>query len=99
MMWLEVIHVRVAEQEFDRLTPIFTQIIAEIRENGSCRKVHMFKRALLETDVCLHLYHDSENAATAGSPVGLHLAAALKPFGMVNHTVWMSSDHVHYDDR
>jgi hypothetical protein len=92
MMWLEVIHVRVADQELDRLIPIFTQLIDEIRENESCRKVKLFRRALLKTDVCLHLYHDSENSQDTGSSVGLHLAAALKQFGMVNHTVWMVSD-------
>ena len=93
MMWLEVIHVRVAEPELDRLLPIFTQLIDEIREKESCRKVRLFRRALLKNDVCLHLYHDSENAHDAGSSVGLHLAVALKPFGMVNHTVWMASNH------
>lgn len=94
MMWLEVIHVRMSEQELDRLNPIFTQLIDEIRENESCRKVKLFKRALLETDACLHLYHDSENVQNTGSPVGLHLAAALKPFGMVNHTVWLADDQM-----
>ncbi len=91
-MWLEVIHVRVADQELGRLMPIFRQLIDEIRENESCRKVKLFRRALLDTDVCLHLYHDSENSQDPGSPLGLHLAAALKPFGLVNHTVWMVSD-------
>ena len=90
-MWLEVIHLRAAEKELDRLIPIFTQLLDEIREKESCRKVELFRRAHLGTDVCLHLYHDSKNLQDCGSAVGLHLAAALKPFGMVNHTVWTAS--------
>lgn len=92
MMWLEVIHVRAADRERKRLPAILVQLIDEVREKKSCRKVKLFRRALLNTDVCLHLYHDSENLQDTGSPIGVHLAAALKPFGMVNHTVWKASD-------
>ncbi len=88
MMWLEVIHLRVTDQDYERLIPTFTQLLDEIRENESCRIVKLFRRALLETDVCLHLYHDSRDAEDGGSPVGLRLVDALKPLGMVNHTVW-----------
>ena len=88
MRWLEVIHVRVTDQEYDRLIPIFMQLLDEIREKENCRKVKLFRRAQIETDVCLYLYHDSQNADDAGSPVGLSIADALKPFGMVHHAVW-----------
>ncbi len=94
MMWLEVIHVRVTDQECDRLLPIFTDLLKEIREKENCKKVQLFRRALLKNDVCLHLYHDSENAGVEGSPVGLHLATMLKPFGMVNHTVWTEKEQM-----
>ncbi|RZW23632.1 MAG: hypothetical protein EX260_04525 [Desulfobulbaceae bacterium] len=88
MMWLEVIHLRVTDQDFERLMPTFTQLLDEIREKESCRKVKLFRRALLATDVCLHLYHNSHDADNGGSPVGLRLVDALKPLGMVYHTVW-----------
>ena len=91
-MWLEVIHLRVAMQEQDRLLPMLRQLIDEISEKEHCHKVRLFKRALIETDVCLHLYHDSDKELVDGSPVGLRLTAALKPFGMVNHTVWLAGE-------
>jgi len=89
-MWLEVIHLRVTEQERERLRPMLLQLIDEIRKKEECRKVKLFRRARIETDVCLHLYHDSKESQADGSQVGLRLIAALKPFGMVNHTVWMA---------
>jgi hypothetical protein len=92
MIWLEVIHVRVTDKEYDHLIPVFTDLMDEIREKQSCKKVKLYRRALLKNDVCLHLYHDSENAHLEGSPVGLHLAAMLKRFGMVNHTVWEQNE-------
>ena len=89
MKWLEVLHLRTAEQESDRLMHLLRQLITEIRVHRTCREIKMFKRALLETDVCLHLYHDTDSIETTGSLVGLHLARELKAFGMLNHTVWM----------
>jgi len=88
MRWLEVIHLRVTDQDYERLMPIFTELRNEIREKESCLLVKLFRRALLETDVCFHLYHDSHDAEDGGSPVGLRLANALKPLGMVHHRVW-----------
>ncbi len=88
MNWLEVIHLRVTDQDYERLMVTFTQLLDEIRQKESCRKVKLFRRAQLETDVCLHLYHDSHDPGDGGSPVGLHLVDALKPLGMVHHTVW-----------
>lgn len=94
MMWLEVIHVRVKDQECDRLIPIMKDVLLEVREKRTCEKVKFFSRALLNNDVCLHLYHDSENAGVQGSPVGLRLATMLKTFGMVNHTVWTENEQL-----
>lgn len=88
MRWLEVIHLRVTDQDYERLMVTFTQLLDEIRKKESCQKVKLFRRAQLETDVCLHLYHDSHDPGDGGSPVGLRLADALKPLGMVHHTVW-----------
>ena len=92
MRWHEVIHLRVIDQEYDRLISIFTQLLDEIHEKERYLKVKLFRRAQIETDVCFHLLHESNNAEVAGSPVGLRLAEALKPFGMVNHTVWTQID-------
>jgi hypothetical protein len=94
MRWHEVIHLRVIDQEYERLIPIFTQLLEEIREKENCLKVKLFKRAQIETDVCFHLLHESDNAEDTGSAVGLRLADALKQFGMVNHTVWTQIDQM-----
>lgn len=92
MRWHEVIHLRVIDQEYDRVIAIFTQLLEEIEEKEKSVKVKLFKRVQIETDVCLHLLHESNNDEVAGSAVGLRLVEALKPFGMVNHTVWSQID-------
>ena len=92
MRWLEVIHLRVAVRDLEHMLPVFKQLIVEIREKENCGEVMLFRRALVETDICLHLYHDSARQLAAGSPVGERLAAALKPFGLVNHTVWLAGE-------
>jgi len=93
-MCLEIIHLRVTAPDLDRVVPLFLELIEEIREKKHCRKVKLYKRALVETDVCLHLYHSNNQDLVDGSPVGVRLAAALEPFGMVNHTVWLSGEDI-----
>ena len=91
MKWLEVIHLRSAEQDPERLTEFLDQIIDEINgEEGGC-KVSLYGRANLKNDVCLQLHHSSEQVRLSGSRLGLHLTMALKTFGMVNHTVWVAA--------
>lgn len=94
-MCLEIIHLRVMEPDLDRVIPLFLQLVEEIREKNHCREVKLYRRALVETDVCLHLYYaNNQYLGADGSSVGVRLAAALKPFGMVNHTVWLSGEDI-----
>jgi hypothetical protein len=89
MKWLEVIHLRAAQQDSDVLDGLLDQLVEEIRSEKGSGKINLFRRAHLETDICLQLQHESEQVKLSGSRLGMHLAMALKKFGMVNHTVWV----------
>jgi hypothetical protein len=91
-MWHEVIHLRVVAQDLEEILPTLRHLIEEIREKENCGKVELFRRARVETDVCLHLYHESGLEPAGGSKVGVRLAASLKSYGMVNHTVWLADE-------
>lgn len=99
MMWLEVIHIRVANHDLERVTALFVDLLNEIHEKHLCQIVKLFKRADLKTDICFHLYHDLEKMTVEGSPVGLRLAETLKTFGMVHHTVWSESEQMRSQDQ
>lgn len=93
MKWLEVIHLRSAEQNSALLNAFLGQLVEDIRNEGGALKINLFKRVNLDSDVCLQLYHESEQVKIIGSRLGMHLAEALKRFGMVNHTVWVANEY------
>lgn len=92
MSWYEVIHVRLNNREYKRPISIFTQLLKEIRVKESCHQVRLFRRAQVDSDICLHLLHETNNVEVTGSVVGTRIAEALRAFGMVNHTVWKPVD-------
>lgn len=94
MKWLEIIHLRTAEQDTNRLMPYLKQLINDTMKEGICQDIKMYKRAFLKTDICFHLSHDTDQVENSGSPVGQRLAMALEAFGMVSSTIWIVRDDI-----
>jgi len=46
-------------------------------------------KLVIDTDFSIHLCHDSKKVEDGGSRLGMRLVAALKEFGLVNHSVWL----------
>lgn len=72
----------------EKIVPIIQQLIGEAEQEGSCREIKMYRRALVDSDLSILLYHDALNVEKNGSSLGLRMASGLKEFGMVNHTAW-----------
>jgi hypothetical protein len=89
MNWIEVIHLRITERETEKFVPIVQQLVGEAVEDRSCREVKMYRRALVDTDLSIILYHDTLKMEKNGSSLGLRITSALKEFGMVNHITWL----------
>lgn len=70
-----------------RITPVD-------REIHSTRLVETktFCHASLNSDLSIHLHWESERPEWNGSPLGLHLARALKEFGLIDHSVWVEKE-------
>jgi len=88
MNWIEVIHLRITERETEKFVPIVQQLVGEAVEEGSCREIKMYRRALVDTDLSILLYHDTIKMEKNGSSLGLRISSALKEYGMVNHMTW-----------
>ena len=89
MKWFEMIHLRSTEPETVRLMQTVERLIDEVREQKSSQVVNMYRSVGLDTDLNLHLFHDSVGGANEGSRLGLCIAQTLKAFGMVKHSVWV----------
>ena len=39
----------------------------------------------------IHIFWESENESQDKSPLGLRFSSALKPLGLINHSVWVET--------
>jgi hypothetical protein len=83
MSILEIIHLRSSVEPVELLIDrIKESIWAEGRGTDVAT---LYRRHGLETDVAVHIRHHESSVA---STLAVHLANALKEFGLVEHSVW-----------
>lgn len=87
MKWLEVIKLRAAGGSLGFLEE-FLLPISGPKQSGLV-EIRIYRHAVLETDLGVHLPWDSEMPEPNGSALGLRLAQALKEFGLVDHSAWV----------
>ncbi|WP_163338905.1 hypothetical protein [Desulfopila sp. IMCC35008] len=92
MQWVEVIQLRITKPDPEQIIPILQQLAEDASEEDSCQEVHMYRRAHVNTDLSILLWHDILPGAKSESSLGLRISAALKEFGMVNHNTWFEID-------
>lgn len=102
MSILEIIHLRSSIEPIDALTDRIRESIWA--EGHGTDVVTLYRRHRLETDVAIHIRHGGENGNRTSSALAIHLAHALKAYGLVEHSVWEEMDgsadleQTHYDE-
>jgi hypothetical protein len=93
MKWIEIISLRCAAN-ID--TPFVSELLKGISESDSATdtpeklvEIRVYYHSIVETDLSIHIYWESEAASLDKSPLGLRFASALKPLGLLNHSVWV----------
>ena len=92
MKWVEMIELRAVENNRELLESHLQQLVHQVDKEANTQAIKVYSRVMLETDVSIHLVHDSEDVKNSGGPLsslGVRLASALKEFGVVNHSVWI----------
>ena len=88
MNWTELITVRSSRQSKMVLQPALQELVRDVAKKHGPKRIRIFHRQTIDTDFCVILSHEKERVVDCGSRLGLRIAAALKVFGLVNHTVW-----------
>lgn len=88
MKWIEVVQLRAAERHRNILETRLKQLVKGVNMENGPRRITVYRRALIPMDYSIHIVHKGKAMENAGSPLGLQLVAALKEFGLVNHSVW-----------
>jgi hypothetical protein len=89
MKWIELIQLRSAGSNREMLETNLKMLIDEVGGKRQKQVIMAFSRVSLDTDFSIQIFHESKKVENGGSCLGLHLAAALREFGLVHHSIWM----------
>ena len=87
MKWLEVIKLRSAGKGSGLLEELLLSV-NKFSQSGLV-EMRIYRHAVLETDLSVHLLWESEQPEQNGSSLGLRLAQALKEFGLIDRSIWV----------
>jgi hypothetical protein len=90
MKWIEIIKVRNAGKAPESLKGFLSGLLRNAPPGLIGARI--CRHAQWETDWSLHLRWESKKAEKNGSALGLHVAQALKEFGLVDHSIWIEED-------
>jgi hypothetical protein len=95
MKWVEIITLRspanINKQFVDEL-------LKEVGESDSATdmpkylvEIRVYHHSVVETDLSIHIYWESEPGSQNKSPLGLRFSSALRNLGLLNHSVWVET--------
>lgn len=86
MKVLEIIHL---QSGADSIASLIDQIRASLPgADERSKTVTIYRRDGLANELAIHIQHADRSAAVKQTELGLRLAAALREYGIVEHTLW-----------
>jgi hypothetical protein len=89
MKWLEVIELRAVDSHRELVESTLNALIDEVGSRGNKQNVMAFRRAWVDSDYSIHIFHESDQLENFGSPLGVRIVSALREFGLVHQRVWV----------
>lgn len=90
MKWIELIQLRSAGSNRVILETKLQRLVDEVGSKRKKQVIMAFSRVAIDTDFSIHIFHDAKKVENSGSRLGLRLAAALREFGLVHHSIWLT---------
>jgi hypothetical protein len=95
MKWVEIITLRspgnINRELIDELLKGVDESDAVTDTSKHLVEIKIYRHTVVETDLSIHIYWESEKEGQCESPLGLRLCSALKPWGLLNHSVWIEA--------
>jgi hypothetical protein len=93
MRWIEIITLRTTEKMGRELT---RNLLAETLKADSSTftsehllEITIYDHAVLETDLSIHIYWESEKEIQFKSPLAIRIYAALLGMGLLDYSIWI----------
>jgi hypothetical protein len=90
MKWVELIELRSIDRDLQMLKGELQNLIESVNQQTEQANLLVFHRALIHTDFCIQILHDSSEVKNQGSRLGLRIASSLKSYGLVYHSIWIN---------
>ena len=95
MKWVEIITLRSSSKINGQLIDALLKGVEESDSLTDTPKhlveIKIYHHSVVETDLSIHILWESENESQDKTPLGLRLFSALKPLGLLNHSVWIET--------
>lgn len=89
MNWLEIIELQTVNTTQDKFEAKLKSILKDFQDSTEDRIVKIYNRLSLESDISIHIRHQSDKTDINGSPEAMQLVEALKQFGLTSHSIWI----------
>jgi hypothetical protein len=89
MRWLEIIEIRASGKNLESLHKQLQGLADEVNGNPMQQKAKIYTHVSIDNDLSIHLLSDSDRADANGSVLGQQIAAMLRSFGLINHSIWI----------
>ncbi len=95
MKWVEIITLRSPSKINGQFIDALLKGVGESDSPTDTPKhlveIKIYHHSVVETDLSIHILWESENEGQDKSPLGLRFSSALKPLGLLNHSVWVET--------
>jgi hypothetical protein len=95
MKWVEIITLRspskINGQFIDELLKGVGESDSPTDTPEHLVEIKIYHHSVVETDLSIHIFWESEPGSQNKSPLGLRFSYALKPLGLLNHSVWVET--------
>lgn len=95
MRWVEIIALRspsrINGQFIDQLLNGVGRSKDSADRPNDLVEIRTYHHSTVETDLSIHIHWESEKESQDKSPLGLRLSSVLKPFGLLNYSVWVET--------
>jgi len=95
MQWVEIITMRspgnISRELLDELLKGVDESDSATDMSKHLVEIKVYHHSVVETDFSIHIYWKSELGGQDKSPLGLRFSSALKPLGLINHSVWVET--------
>lgn len=91
MKWIEIISIRYPGNIDTRFIDELLKGVSTCDTPNHLVEIKIYHHSVVENDLSIHIYWESEPGSQNKSSLGLRLFSALKNQGLLNHSVWIEA--------